>query len=130
MIIYINTQKIKYIVLVLFVVQRLVIKVVETVKIIKGLLTTRNLIWLNRCQWMRKWKNMTDIKSIEEQKIDFLKKLWYNIYVIKNKKSILGSRSKARTADSKPANVSSILTSPAIRHLQQILILFNAKFGN
>ena len=43
-IIYINTQKIKYIVLVLFVAQRLVIKVVETVKIIKGLLTTRNLI--------------------------------------------------------------------------------------
>ena len=74
-IIYINTQKIKFIVLVPFVAQRLVIKVVETVKIIKGLLTTRNLIWLSRCQWMHKWKNMTDIKSIEEQKIGKSKNL-------------------------------------------------------
>lgn len=39
---------------------------------------------------MHKWKNMMDAKFIEERKIgkikkiDFLKKLWYNIYVIKN----------------------------------------------
>ena len=74
-IIYINTQKIKFIVLVLFVAQRLVIKVVETVKIIKGLLTTRNLIWLSRCQWIHKWKNMMDAKFTEGQRIGKIKNL-------------------------------------------------------